>query len=179
MHALGRDRAWIYSHPESCIDAAAAENYSSLISRRAAGEPTQYLIGKQEFWGLEFEVNPSVLIPRPETEHVVELALARLPRRKGEPDFHAAAAARIISIADVRTGSGCIAVALAKELPNAEIMATDISPPALEVAQRNALRHGVADRIHFIETNLLNAFHELQFTNRESRHFDLIVSNPP
>ena len=81
MHALGRDRAWIYSHPEESLDAATAEKFLALIARRAAGEPVQYLTGKQEFWGLEFEVTPAVLIPRPETEHVMEVALARLGER--------------------------------------------------------------------------------------------------
>ncbi|HEV2207035.1 MAG TPA: HemK/PrmC family methyltransferase [Candidatus Acidoferrales bacterium] len=157
MHALGRDRAWIYSNPESAIDRASVEKYFELIARRAAGEPTQYIVGKQEFWGLEFEVNPSVLIPRPETEHVVEAALKRLPLRKADAEFGAGAAGRKIRIADVGTGSGCIAVALAKELPKAEIIATDLSMAALKVAQRNADRHHVADRLKFIETDLLAA----------------------
>lgn len=171
MHALGRDRAWIYSHSEASIDPADAEKYFALIARRAAGEPTQYIVGKQEFWGMEFEVNPRVLIPRPESEHVVEVALGRLPRRKGEEDFRSGAAARKIRIADVGTGSGCIAVALAKELPRAEIDATDVSKAALEVAKRNAVRHGVAERIRFIECDLLGGLSHSQF--------DMIVSNPP
>jgi release factor glutamine methyltransferase len=157
MHALGHDRAWIYSHPESAIDPADAEKYFALIARRAAGEPTQYIIGKQEFWGLEFEVNPSVLIPRPETEHVVEVALKRLLLGEGEADSGSAAAGGRIRVADVGTGSGCIAVALAKELPKAEILATDISVAALDVAQRNAARHGVAGQIEFIEADLLTS----------------------
>lgn len=171
MHALGRDRAWIYSHPEASIDPVDAEKYFALIARRAAGEPTQYIIGKQEFWGMEFEVNPGVLIPRPETEHVVEVALQRLPRRKGEDDLRSAVAARRIHIADVGTGSGCLAVSLATELPKAEIDATDTSKAALEVARRNAARHGVADRIRFIECDLLDGL--------SGSAFDLIVSNPP
>jgi methylase of polypeptide subunit release factors len=81
MHVLGRDRAWIYTHPEDTLEPAAIERYFALVARRAAGEPTQYLTGKQEFWGLEFEVTPAVLIPRPETEHVVEVALERLGAR--------------------------------------------------------------------------------------------------
>jgi release factor glutamine methyltransferase len=157
IHTLAHDRAWIYSHPESVIEAADAAKYFSLIGRRAAGEPTQYIIGKQEFWGLDFEVNPSVLIPRPETEHVVEVALKRLSLHKSEADHRAGGAARNIRVADVGTGSGCIAVALAKELPDAEIVATDISAAALEVAQRNAVRHAVADRIQFLHTDLLAA----------------------
>lgn len=187
MHALGHDRAWIYSHPECAIDLGHAEQYSTLIARRAAGEPTQYIIGKQEFWALEFEVNPSVLIPRPETEHVVEVALKRLPPRNSEADFHDGAAARRIRIVDVGTGSGCIAVALTKELPKAELLATDISGAALEVAQRNATRHKVAGRIEFIKTDLLAALlreplvgnHDTPITAHQSRPFHLIVSNPP
>ena len=172
MHALGRDRAWIYTHPEAPLDSNVAENYFALVARRAAGEPVQYLTGRQEFWGLEFEVTPAVFIPRPETEHVVEVALERLSARgaSGQP----------LRIADVGTGSGCLAVALARELPHAEILATDISAAALEVARRNAARHGVSVRIQFLETNLLDAFlHESRITSHESHLFDLIVSNPP
>ena len=195
MHALGRDRTWLYSHPESILDASAIENYFVLIARRAAGEPTQYLTGHQEFWGVEFEVNPSVLIPRPETEHVVEIALKRLSLRTDKIVSRDVADTRNIRIADVGTGSGCIAVALAKELPNAEIVATDISKEALAVAARNALRHGVADRVHFIHTDLLGALvtgeervtsheprpepHHSPITTHQSQPFDLIVSNPP
>ncbi len=155
MHALGRDRAWLYAHPEEPLDAPAAEKYFALIARRAAGEPTQYLTGKQEFWGLEFEVTPAVLIPRPETEHVIEVALERLGARGIKINMKTGEPSPPLRIADVGTGSGCIAVALAHELPHAEIFATDISSAALEVARRNALRHGVADRIHFTECDLL------------------------
>lgn len=164
MHVLGRDRAWLYAHPEFELDPATAEKYFALVARRASGLPTQYLTGKQEFWGLEFEVTPDVLIPRPETEHVIEVAVERVgPIRKNNP----------LRIADVGTGSGCIAVALARELPNAEIVATDVSPAALAVARRNAARHGVAERVRFVETNLLDGFAD------EPHRFDLIVSNPP
>lgn len=176
MHVLGRDRAWIYSHPESSLNVADTEQYFALIARRAAGEPAQYITGKQEFWGLDFEVNPSVLIPRPETEHVVEVALQRLPLRRGEADFRSGAAGRKIHVADVGTGSGCIAVALARELPRAEIVATDISKAALEVAQGNARRHAVEERIRFVETDLLEAFLP---ANHDTCAFDLIASNPP
>ncbi len=190
MHALGRDRTWLYSYPETLIESAAAEKYFALIARRAAGEPTQYLTGKQEFWGLEFEVNPAVLIPRPETEHVIEVALERLGRRgTGAPNTS-------LRIADVGTGSGCIAVALARELPHAEIYATDISAAALGVAGRNATRHGVSDRVHFVNCDLLRGlggsrhgpprricdvpcpYGENAGGDGETR-FDLIVSNPP
>jgi release factor glutamine methyltransferase len=172
MDTLGRDRAWIYTHPEAPLDTAAMEIYFALVSRRAAGEPVQYLTGKQEFWGLEFEVTPAVLIPRPETEHVVEVALERLAER--------GASGRPLRIADVGTGSGCIAVALARELPHAEIVATDISAAALDVARRNAGRHGVSDRIHFLHTNLLDAASPSPLVPHPSPlPFDLIVSNPP
>jgi len=177
MHALGRDRAWLYAHPEHELDAPTCEQYSSLIARRASGVPTQHLTGHQEFWGLDFEVTPAVLIPRPETEHVIEVALERLgvvpeadsPRR--EEKFR---------IADVGTGSGCIAIALAHELPNAQITATDISAAALEVARRNAARHGTASRIDFAECNLADfLLHGSRITSHEPRSFDLIASNPP
>jgi release factor glutamine methyltransferase len=155
LHVLGRDRAWIYAHPETAVESADADRFFALITRRIAGEPTQHLTGKQEFWGLEFEVTPDVLIPRPETEHVVEVALDRLAIREvraGRPRKSDGAG---LLIADVGTGSGCIAIALAKELPAATIYVTDISAATLEVACRNAARHGFADRIHFVEANLL------------------------
>jgi release factor glutamine methyltransferase len=187
MHVLDRDRAWIYTHPEATIDPPTAQKYFALIARRAAGEPTQYLTGKQEFWGLEFEVNRDVLIPRPETEHVIEVALERLGARGIRIRLDTGEPSPPLRVADVGTGSGCLAVALAHELPHATIVATDISPAALEVARRNAARHSVADRIHFLETNLLEACmhgptitnHESQVTSHESHLFDLIVSNPP
>jgi release factor glutamine methyltransferase len=169
MHAVGRDRAWLYTHPEAPLNPAAAQLYSEMIARRAAGEPTQYLTGKQEFWGLQFEVNPSVLIPRPETEHIMEVALARLGQVRSR------GALRVV---DVGTGSGCLAVALARELPNAEIFATDISPVALEVARRNAARHSVVDRVRFIEANLLDPFLSA-WPDSSAAAFELIVSNPP
>src|ERR1700693_4431902 len=140
MHALGRDRTWLYTHPEASLDLANAEKYLALIARRAAGEPTQYLTGKQEFWGLEFEVTPAVLIPRPETEHVMEVALARLRPRGFKIQMETGEPSPLLRVADVGTGSGCLAVALAHELPHAEIFATDVSAPALAVAKRNAMR---------------------------------------
>ena len=171
MHALGRDRAWIYAHPEEALDPGISTHYFELVARRAAGVPTQYLTGKQEFWGLELEVSPDVLIPRPETEHVVEVALERLGQnRTREP----------LRIADVGTGSGCLAIALVRELPSAQVVATDISAAALEVARRNAACHGVTDRIEFIECSLLEALlHSPLVTSRSPLSFDLIVSNPP
>jgi release factor glutamine methyltransferase len=173
MHALGRDRTWLYSHPEEIVARATAEKYFALVARRAAGEPTQYLIGKQEFWGLEFQVTPAVLIPRPETEHVIEVALERLGSRLSAKASGIKYKEANLRIADLGTGSGCIAIALARELPNAEIFATDISPDALAVARRNAVRHGVEAHVHFVECDLLGAF------SGSPLPFDLIVSNPP
>jgi len=180
MHALGRDRTWLYTHPDASLDVTDAEKYLALIARRAAGEPTQYLTGKQEFWGLEFEVTPAVLIPRPETEHVMEVALARLGARGFKIHLDTGKPREKLRVADVGTGSGCLAVALAWELPHAEVFATDISAPALEVAGRNAARHNVADRIHFLRTNLLDALGDESPTGiGKLPSFDLIVSNPP
>jgi release factor glutamine methyltransferase len=177
MHVLGRDRTWLYTHPEEPLDLYVLAKYFALIARRAAGEPAQYLTGKQEFWGLDFEVTPAVLIPRPETEHIIEVALERLGPRGIKINMRTGEPSPALRIADVGTGSGCLAVALARELPHAAIVATDISAPALEVARRNAARHGVADQIQFLETDLLEA--ELQRPAHEAQPFDLIVSNPP
>jgi release factor glutamine methyltransferase len=164
MHALNRDRASLYTHPEDEISPVTLDKFRAQVTQRSGGTPTQYLTGKQEFWGLDFEVTPAVLIPRPETEHVIEVTLDRLgPERKNAK----------LQIADIGTGSGCIAVALASELPQAEIIATDISREALEIAQRNATRHNTAKRIQFIASNLFDAMRE------ESSGFDAIVSNPP
>ncbi len=191
LHAFGRDRAWLYAHPEEVVSDENAQRFFALIARRAAGEPTQHLTGKQEFWGLEFEVTPDVLIPRPETEHVIEVALDRLAAREIRAGRRQTTAGEGFRIADVGTGSGCIAIALAKELPGAKFYATDISSAALVVARRNAARHGVMDRIDFIESNLIDAFatvtvpesqitnHESPVTSHQSRSFDLIISNPP
>ncbi len=212
-----RDRAWLYAHPEYVLSAAEWEAYDALLARRASGVPVQYLTGVQEFWGLEFEVTPSVLIPRPETEHVVEVALERLGARAAARRIDSApsltpftaplvAPGAALNIADVGTGSGCLAVALATELPGARVVATDISAAALEVARRNALRHGVGERVRFVRADLLDLrdaprggasgsasatlagregdaevfpqfFH--QEGAAEAPLFDLIVSNPP
>ncbi|MFZ0520181.1 MAG: peptide chain release factor N(5)-glutamine methyltransferase [Candidatus Acidiferrales bacterium] len=197
MHTLGRDRAWMYAHVEEPLNAADSEKFFTLIARRAAGEPTQYLTGKQEFWGLEFEVAPAVLIPRPETEHVMEVALARLGERGLKIHMDIGAPREKLRVADVGTGSGCLAVALAWELPHADVYATDISAPALEIAQRNAVRHNVADRVHFLQCDLLDALQQTKAQAVGARHavpavgaaapssvspeslFDVIVSNPP
>ena len=180
MHATGRDRAWLYAHPEESVEPATAERYLELVARRSAGVPTQYLTGKQEFWGLEFEVTPDVLIPRPETEHVIEVALDRLGLRQAGRRRSANTNGSELLIADVGTGSGCIAIALAKELPAALLYATDISLAALAVARRNAARHKVCDRIQFHQCDLLGSFlRPSSVTSHESLLFDLVVSNPP
>src|SRR5258708_3277086 len=175
MHTLERDRTWLYAHPEQELDAAAREKYFSLIARRASGVPTQHLTGHQEFWGLDFEVTPDVLIPRPETEHVIEVTLQCLGVASGDAAARRDAELRI---ADVGTGSGCIAIALAHELPNARVAATDISAAALEVARRNAARNAVDARIEFVECNLLDALlHESRVTNHGSGLLHAVVSN--
>jgi len=171
LHVTGRDRTWMYSHPEEILPAAEIAAFCALVDRRCQGEPTQHLTGKQEFWGLEFQVTPDVLIPRPETEHVVEVALDRLAVRELRAGRSAKLSGTGVTIVDIGTGSGCIALALAKELPSAIIYASDISRAALEVARRNAERLGFAARIRFLESHLFDAFLPLKF--------DLIVSNPP
>lgn len=191
MHVLGRERVWLYAHHEELLESAQEQDYFALVARRIAGTPTQYLTGKQEFWGLEFEVAPGVLIPRPETEHVVEVALECFSVKHGHSFARdtslGAASGGALRIADVGTGSGCLAVSLAKEFPEASVVATDISPAAFEIARRNAARHGVASRIEFHKCNLLDDFLS-PLATRLSRAaprghsplaFDLIVSNPP
>src|SRR6202030_975973 len=135
LHVLGRNRTWLYAHPEEVISGANAQLFFDLIARRAAGEPTQHLTGKQEFWGLEFEVTPDVLIPRPDTEHVIEVALDRLALRELLAGRPPKSDGEGLQIADIGTGSGCLEIALAKELPAATFVATDISSAALAVAQ--------------------------------------------
>src|SRR5437899_7616294 len=170
LHVLSRDRTWLYAHPEEQILDVDAERFFALVARRAAGEPTQHLTGKQEFWGLEFEVTPDVLIPRPETEHLIEVTLDRLAVRQLRAGRKQTLTGEGLQIADIGTGSGCIAIALAKELPDATIYATDISAIALAVACGNAARHKVADRLRFLEGDLLGDVPPL---------LDLVVSNPP
>ncbi len=180
LHVLGRDRTWLYAHPEEQVTLADAERFFALIVRRAAGEPTQHLTGKQEFWGFEFEVTPDVLIPRPETEHVIEVALDRLAVRELRAGRKQTLTGEGLQIADIGTGSGCIAIALAKELPHATIYATDISSAALAVARRNAARHSVSDRIRFLECHLLDALSDSPLATRHSPLLlDLVASNPP
>jgi release factor glutamine methyltransferase len=158
MFTLSCDRAYLYAHPERELSADETTRYDDALSQRAQGVPSQYITGHQEFWGIDLIVTPAVLIPRPETEHLIE---ALLPLAKKMP--HA-------KIVDVGTGSGCIALALAKELPGADIHATDISPQALEIAKANAARHGLESRV---------AFHEADLLDDLPQGFDFIISNPP
>jgi release factor glutamine methyltransferase len=159
MFVLGCDRAYLYAHPERKLTGDEENRYNATITERSTGKPSQYITGHQEFWGLDFIVTPAVLIPRPETEHIIETVL------------ELAAANRFARIADVGTGSGCIAVALAKELPQAKVDAVDLSREALEIARANAARHEVGSRIAFRESDLLAALPQAEF--------DLVVSNPP
>jgi release factor glutamine methyltransferase len=165
MFTLGSDRAYLFAHPERELTVDESARYETVLAERARGVPAQYITGHQEFWGMDLIVTPAVLIPRPETEHVIEtvLALAREARTplSGNP----------LRIADVGTGSGCIALALAKELPQAQIDAIDVSPQALEIARVNAVRHQLESRIHFCEADLLAGV--------EANYFDFVVSNPP
>ena len=182
LHVATRDRTWLYSHPEENLPQEITDRFFALIARRAEGEPTQYLTGKQEFWGLEFEVTPDVLIPRPETEHVIEVALDRLALRELRAGRPQKTIGEGLQIADIGTGSGSIAIALAKELPKAAFVATDISRAALKVAGRNAVRHGVGERIRFVHGDLLEGSGEERMMSREKAApllFDLVVSNPP
>jgi release factor glutamine methyltransferase len=172
LHVAGKDRTWLYAHPEDELSPEQELKFFALIASRVAGVPIQYLTGKQEFWGIEFEVTHDVLIPRPETEHVIEVALDRLAVREIRAGRKQTLSGEGLNIADIGTGSGCIAVALAKDLPGAQFVATDISPRALEVARRNAERAGFADRIKFVLSNLLDEI-------PSSQRFQLIASNPP
>jgi release factor glutamine methyltransferase len=172
MFTLTCDRAHLYGHPERELTKEEQRRYSETLAQRSTGIPAQYITGHQEFWGMDLIVTPAVLIPRPETEHVVEKVVARV-KDKGTWGVRAAAVSspEALRIVDVGTGSGCIALALAKELPEAEIHATDISAPALEIARANAARHQLDDRIHFHQSDLLS--------DVEEAAFDFIVSNPP
>jgi release factor glutamine methyltransferase len=159
LRATGRDRAFLLTHPDAELTAEQQATYEHWLDRRARHEPIQYILGEQEFYGLALRVTPDVLIPRPETEHLVEATLSRISRNA------------TLRIADVGTGSGAIAIALACSLPLTELTALELSLPALEVARQNAQRHGVADRIRFVQSDLLTAV--------RGETFDVIVSNPP
>src|SRR5271169_4134125 len=176
MFTLDCNRAYLYAHPERELTDDEMQRYDEALARRATGVPVQYITGHQEFWGLDLIVSPAVLIPRPETEHVVEAVLelvscADSGQRQDHQQRTGVSAPHGLRIADVGTGSGAIAIALAAELPTVEICATDISPQALEVARANAARHNLTSRIEFHQADLLEGF--------PSASFDLVVSNPP
>jgi release factor glutamine methyltransferase len=167
MFTLNCDRAYLYAHPERELTADERGGYEAALAERARGVPAQYITGHQEFWGMDLIVTPAVLIPRPETEHVIEtvLALTVADRAAGQER-----PPHTIRVVDVGTGSGCIALALAKELPEAQIHATDIFAAALEIAAANAARNGLEGRIEFHQTDLLAGL---------GSAFDFIASNPP
>jgi release factor glutamine methyltransferase len=158
-HAMAWDRATYLTCRDDPLTEGAAARYERLAARRERREPVAYITGLREFWSLDFLVTPAVLVPRPETEAIVEAALTRLDDR-----------GRRWRLADVGTGSGCLAISLAHELPAAVVAATDISGDALDVARQNAVRLGVASRVHFVRTSLLEGL---------AGPFDLIVANPP
>jgi release factor glutamine methyltransferase len=157
-HALGCDLSRVLAHPEIAARAKSDPRYREALARRMRGEPVAYVTGRREFYGLEFEVSPAVLIPRPETEALVELALQHMPR-EGPCD-----------VLDLGTGSGCIAVTLAQRRPRAQVIAVDISAEALVIAARNAQRHAVAN-VRLLQGDWFQAV--------QHRRFDIIVSNPP
>lgn len=160
-YALGRDRTFLITHAEEEVPAEIISRFRSLIERRAEGEPLQYITGRTEFFKLDFEVTPDVLIPRPETELLVEAALELL-RGSDAP-----------LLCDVGTGSGCIIISILHEIAGARGVGLDISETALEVARRNAVRHGVGERLSLIFSDCFEALTETQ------ARFDMIVSNPP
>ncbi len=160
--ALGKDRTYLIINFDQQLPDDVLTKYRAMIERRAAGEPLQYITGHQQFFGLDFEVTPDVLIPRPETELIVEETIRLIQQDKIANSL----------IVDAGSGSGCIAVALAREVSDARVMASDISVAALRVARRNAVRNSVEDRIDFVATDLLDAFAEASFA-------DFILSNPP
>ena len=159
-HVLGRDRSFLIAHVDSAVTEEEFRAFQSLIERRAGGEPMQYITGHQEFFKLDFEVTPAVLIPRPETELIVEIALDLL-RDDSQP-----------VLADIGTGSGCIAISMLHEMGAARAVATDVSVAALAVAQRNAERHHVTDRLELLESDCFSAMDAIG-------SFSLIASNPP
>jgi release factor glutamine methyltransferase len=158
-HVLGCHQTALLTYPERTLSDDEAEQFDRLVERRLVSEPMQYLTGEQEFFGLRFEVSPAVLIPRPETEHLVEAVLERFAREQA------------VRIVDVGTGSGAIAVALAHALPHSRVTAVDLFPAALEVARRNAERHGVIHRLALLTSDLLAGV--------DGADFDAVVANPP
>ncbi len=169
MFTLDCDRAYLYAHPERELTDDELMRYDEALARRATGVPAQYITGPQEFWGLDLIVSPAVLVPRPETEHVVEAVLELAREAAGASS--GAGETPPLHIVDVGTGSGAIALALAQEFPKAKIDATDISAEALEIARANAARHQLGARIKFHHVDLLGGL--------GAQKFDFVVSNPP
>ena len=195
MFVIGGDRAYLYAHPERELTADEQSRYEEALEQRARGVPAQYITGHQEFWGLDFVVGPGVLIPRPETEHLVEAVLEVCRSLRSHPVSPKPGETRVgqpadcgldkprpsqtqartghpqqFRIVDVGTGSGCVALALAHELPEAEMHATEISEAALEMARANAVRLGLERRVTFHHTDLLEGI---------DGAFDVVASNPP
>lgn len=163
--ARGCKRIELYTSFDAEPSDVVKASFKDMVRRRSEGTPVAYLVGHKEFYSLDFEVTDATLIPRPETEHLVVKALdlaAEMHKQLARP----------LRIVDVGTGTGCIAVSVAKHFAKAEVVAVDVSPEALEVAQRNAETHGVVQRIHFLESDLLSAV-------EDEEPFDLILSNPP
>jgi len=158
-HVIQRDRTFLISHAEDLLNERDFESFREVVKRRASGEPLQYISGRQDFYGREFLVSPAVLIPRPETELLVESALSVM-----NDDSR---------LCDVGTGSGCIAITLLCERPNARATALDISEPALKIARQNAEGLGVSDRLEFVRSDCFESLTE------DDEAFDMIVSNPP
>ncbi|CAN4280453.1 peptide chain release factor N(5)-glutamine methyltransferase [Pseudoxanthomonas sp. LjRoot125] len=158
LHVIGRDRAWLFAHGDAALADADAAAFEALLARRVAGEPVAYLVGHRGFWTLDLQVSPATLIPRPETERLVELALERLP------------ADRPLRIADLGTGTGAIALSLASERPQAQVVATDFSADALAVARAN----GVSNAIANVEFR-----HGSWWAPLQGERFHLVASNPP
>lgn len=163
-HILDVSRTWVLSHTDSPLPREHIAELDVAVDRLGRGEPLPYVLGRWEFFGLDFVISPAVLIPRPETELLVERALAALSDEKGA------------LVADVGTGCGCISVSIARNAPNASIVASDISMPALAIAKQNAVRHKVADRIHFLQADLFSAF---QNGYKGRGIFKLICANLP
>lgn len=158
QHVLKVPRAWLLAHPEQVLDGAQAGAYAALLQRRLQGEPIAYILGAREFFGLNFKVTPATLIPRPETELLVELALQRIPVRGG------------FRVLDLGAGSGAIALSIAHARPEAEVVAVDASEAALQVARENAARLDIHNAA-FLQSDWFSAL--------DGRRFDLVVSNPP
>lgn len=175
-HVLGKPRSWVLAHPEATLTEKQSQVWEESLRLLERGIPLPYILGHWEFFGLDFIVTPAVLIPRPETELLVEQAIAGCGMRIAEslpPAIHNPNS-EIAWAADVGTGSGCIAISLAVLLPNLQVIATDISLPALQVARRNAHKHSVAERIHFVQTDLISPF-----LSHASAPFHLICANLP